>query len=510
MGHALDILKNYALSGGERNCDGYPCFRRDWKEEYIQMLMTNTISHVFYASAEMQRDTAIEMHAFAADEDPEFMARALLFARNDGFMRLQPIIGLAVLSLASPRLFKAVFPEVVRILPDLVEFSLVLESLGRGQGGRAVKRAAAARLANLSEYEVLKYRGDGRGYSLRDLLRVYHPKAANETADMIFKYITDSIKWDELPEDALPQIRAFEKLKRLSAAESAEAVSLVREQRLPHNVVTGAVGRMTRELWGALLPDMPLFALLRHLATFERSEVISELEADDRIIERFTNPESIRRAKILPFRFAQAWQEVRTKWLKDALERAVDLSVDSLPEIRGKTAVLLDISGSMNGQFLMAGSVLALAIHRRAGRKGDFILFDTAAERVNVSAESSIISEAAKIGSRGGTDTGVGVRLLKKDNIYADNIVIVTDEQQNSGSPFYRELVKYRDKINPAAKAFVVDVSPYCTAMAPTDDENTYYCFGWSDQIVSFIAQCAEGYGNLVSQISGLELPVQS
>ena len=509
MGHANNVLKNYALSGGERNRDGYPCFRRDWKEEYIQMLMTNTISQTFYTDAESLRDMAMEMHSFAADEDPEFMARALIYARNRGFMRLQPIIGLAVLSIVSIRLFKAAFPEVVRILPDLVEFSLVLESLGRGQGGRAVKRAAAARLANLSEYEALKYSGGGRGYSLRDLLKVYHPKAANETAGMILKYVSGSIKWDELPESALPQIRAFEQLKRLGEYDDAEAISLVREYRLPHNVVTGAVGKMSRELWGALMPEMPLFALLRHLATLERNGLISEREADAGVIERLTNPDAVRRAKILPFRFAQAWREVRTSWLKDALEQSVDLSVDSLPEIEGTTSVLLDISGSMDGQYLMAGSVLALATHRRAGMKGNFILFDTSADLIEIPEGGTIISEAAKIEARGGTDTGVGVRLMRRENLYADNIVIVTDEQQNAGSPFYSELVRYRKEINPLAKAFVVDISPYCTAMVPTTDENTYYCFGWSDQIVSFIAQNIEGYGDIVSRVSGLELSVQ-
>ena len=46
MGHALDVLKNHALSDAH-NAEGYPCFRRNWKEEYLQMLLTNTISQIF-------------------------------------------------------------------------------------------------------------------------------------------------------------------------------------------------------------------------------------------------------------------------------------------------------------------------------------------------------------------------------------------------------------------------------------------------------------------------------
>ena len=63
MGHALNVLKK-VFNG---NSESYPCFRRDWREEYLQMLLTNTISNIFYASEETCRDRALELHVFAAD-----------------------------------------------------------------------------------------------------------------------------------------------------------------------------------------------------------------------------------------------------------------------------------------------------------------------------------------------------------------------------------------------------------------------------------------------------------
>ena len=504
MGHALDVLKDYALTE-DRNCDGYPCFHRDWKEEYLQMLVTNTVSQVFYASAEIERSQAVKMHGFAADEDPEFMARALVYARSAGFMRLQPLIGLAVLSLASPRLFEAIFERVVLIPSDLVEFTLALESMGRGQGGRVVKRAAARMLCSLGEYEALKYAGAGRGYSLCDLLRVYHPKAADEKSALLFKYIAGKIEWDKVPAEALPQVRAFERLKGLGPDQIGEAAELVREYRLPYNAVTGAVQKMTPELWRALLPDLPLFALVRHLHTLERCGVLAEAETDARVAGRLTDPQAIRNAKILPFRFAQAWQQVKAGWLKEALEKAVDLSVDCLPAIEGRTAVLLDVSGSMDGQFLTAGAVLALSVYRRAGQKGNFILFNTEPKSFDMGGHCPILAAAAKVEANGGTDTGCGLRYMTRRHICADNIVIVTDEQQNAGSSFYSELKRYRAAVNPDAKTFVVNVAPYGTAMVPAVDPLTSYCYGWSDNIVSFIAR-SSNLGGLVHQVENLEL----
>ena len=42
--------------------------------------------------------------------------------------------------------------------------------------------------------------------------------------------------------------------------------------------------------------------------------------------------------------------------------------------------------------------------------------------------------------------------------------------------------------------------------MVPTQDENTFYCFGWSDNIISFIAQNTEGYKDLTAQVSAIDL----
>ena len=96
MGHAKSILGDFALSPGRTvNREGFPAFKRDWKEQYLQMLLTNTMSSTFYASANELCKNALDLHRYAADEDPFFMAKALVYARNEGFMRLQPLVGLA-------------------------------------------------------------------------------------------------------------------------------------------------------------------------------------------------------------------------------------------------------------------------------------------------------------------------------------------------------------------------------------------------------------------------------
>jgi 60 kDa SS-A/Ro ribonucleoprotein len=87
-----------------------------------------------------------------------------------------------------------------------------------------------------------------------------------------------------------------------------------------------------------------------------------------------------------------------------------------------------------------------------------------------------------------------------------DQIIIITDEQQNSGSPFYQQLKLYRKRLNPDVKAFVVDIAPYRHAMVPEQDEQTYYVYGWSDTVLSYIARSVQGYGSMTERVAAMEI----
>ncbi|MBG9791858.1 hypothetical protein ABD76_04810 [Paenibacillus dendritiformis] len=89
------------------------------------------------------------------------------------------------------------------------------------------------------------------------------------------------------------------------------------------------------------------------------------------------------------------------------------------------------------------------------------------------SRKDSILTQADRIRPRGGTDTGAPVRELLRQQKKADQIIMITNEQQNSGSPFYAALKDYRAKVNRNVKAFIVDIAPYRSAMVPPLDKDT-------------------------------------
>ncbi|AWB43479.1 TROVE domain-containing protein [Paenibacillus sp. CAA11] len=488
-----------SLRPNTMNRENYPAYTRSVEEQYLQMLLTNTMSNTFYADQQELLEESAGLHQEMAHSNPDFMAKALVYARSEGFMRLQPLFGLAVLSGIRPDLFALIFLKIVRIPSDLFDFLTILKGLGRGEGGRAVKRQIGRFLSMTTEYWAMKYNGRGRGYSLGDAIATAHPKPADLKQQALFRYL----RGHEANLGLLPQVEALEKLKLSSSEE--ESIGWIERGKLPYEAVTGAI-KPTRAIWEALLHQMPTFALLRHLNTLQRAGVLDQQENMEYAISRLTDAASLKKAKILPFRFVTAFRQVEHAEIRDALREAVDLTFDNLPELSGRTAIFLDISGSMTGQYLEIGAVFALALYKKTNGNSLFWLFDTQVEDAKPSRRDSILSQAERIRARGGTDTGAPVRKLLKEGQKVDQIIIITDEQQNSGSPFYRELERYRAKMGRDVKAFIVDISPYRSAMVPSQDPNTFYIYGWSDSVLSFIAQAQQGYGAMTQRVSSMEL----
>lgn len=485
------------------NKDGYPAYIRSAEEQYVQTLVTNTFGNTFYADQQTLLMEAESLHREMAQSNPQFMAKALVYARNESFMRLQPLYGLAILSAYRPDLFAKIFLQIVRIPSDLSDFLTILKGMGRGEGGRAVKRQVNRFLSGVSEYWAIKYNGRGRGYSLGDAIATAHPKPADLKQQALFRYL----RGQEANLSLIPQVEALEQLKR--AATEAEQLHWIETGRLPHEVVTGSV-KPTKAVWEALIGQMPTFALLRHLNALERAGVLDNRHNLETVVARLSDPHALQKAKILPFRFAKAFRQVQHPALRDALRDAVEHTFANLPDLEGRTAIFLDISGSMDGEYLQIGSVFALALYKKTQGNSLFWLFDTEAEDAKPSRRDSILTQADRIRARGGTDTGAPVRKLLAERRKVDQIVIITDEQQNGGSPFYEALTRYRAKVNPNVKAFIIDIAPYRSAMVPPQDRNTFYVYGWSDTVLSYIAQTSKGYGSMVEQIEAIDLDVEA
>ncbi|MBN1122124.1 MAG: TROVE domain-containing protein [Anaerolineae bacterium] len=434
----------YARANG-LNPEGFPSFTRSLEEAYIQVLLTNTLTGTFYATESQLLDESLKLHAEIALTDPAFMARAIVYARRQGLMRLQPVVGLAYLAKADLALFHRVFPEVILTPGDLTSFvEIVRGGVVPGGMGRSIKKAINGWINGLSEYHAIKYGTGGQGYSLRDVLRLTHPKPPTETQDAIFHWLADRETWLEAEgKHALtPQIDAFERLKQAGGnGDQVEARQLIEEGRLPYEVVTGVIG-LDFETWRALMQQMPYFALLRHLNTLQRAGVLKHIDSAKYVAGRLNNADALRKARVLPFRLYMAYRMFdprnrAERKVADALVEALEASFANMPELGGEVAIAPDVSGSMSGgiagqrgktRYIDIAGIFTAALLKASG--GAIILpFETDVVKIKLSAHDSAMTTAdrlAKIGG-GGTAVSAPVSYLLDKRIRVDTFIGITD-----------------------------------------------------------------------------------
>ncbi|MCX6745638.1 MAG: TROVE domain-containing protein [Candidatus Parcubacteria bacterium] len=512
------------------NREGAPSFYRSKKEQVVQILTTGTLSNTFYASAEQLGREAIEVLLLARHECPEFLAKALAYARNEGLLKTMPVLGLAMLSgeRKAKQYFQATFNQVIKTPDDLRAFVLLCKSgviPGRKGLGGMTRDAVVTWLGNLSEYHTVKYgSAASREITLRDILRLAHPKPQNEALAERFGYLVSGKRALSANSGLNPQIRMLETLKRATTEE--ETLNLVREGKLPFEVVIPAVKATTPAIWSALLHNAPYFNLLRNLVTFTRHQVFQSEAEVEYAVQRLTDTRAVERSKVLPFRYFQAWQqyvamENPDSRIADALRQALEISFVNMPSLGScQIAIGTDTSGSMGSQvseksstrFIDIAGIFTGALLRKAEGRVIPLPFDTEIHiNHGLSGRDEILTTTEKISHwcGGGTAVGAPIQFLLDRRISVDVFIGITDQIEwaygegmyCSGSflDLWRE---YRKQVNPHCKAYLVTIAPYRDAVVPQGEEGIRFIYGWNDSVLGYIANDLAGG---VSQMQAIE-----
>ncbi|HEX9037294.1 MAG TPA: TROVE domain-containing protein [Ktedonobacterales bacterium] len=251
----------------ETNYEGAPTFSRSDEEALARVLRTGMLEPTVYASAQELAEEALALFAAFAAKDPRYLAQAIVYARNEGLMRLAPLTALVALSAApnedAKEMFRLIFPRVVRTPGDLQDvISLIRAKKLRGMG-KLVQRAAGRWLGAMSEYHAIKYGAESQEMSLRDIYRLTRPKLAGAANDIARYLVKGEVA------DGLAQIAGYEAFKTEARAYRGEPapdgekrlLSLIAESRLPWEVVTAQVSG-SAAVWTAMLYQMPYMACL--------------------------------------------------------------------------------------------------------------------------------------------------------------------------------------------------------------------------------------------------------
>lgn len=470
-----------------KNLAGGKAYKESAKLEIASILMTSMLSDKYYESADTTMDRLSKL--FLNLEDKKFFAKASLYARDKGHMRSVSHFCSAILAenIHGEEWLKNYFDKVVMRTDDITETIACYWKNGKKPIPNAMKKGFGKAFSRMDEYQLAKYQAKNKDVSLIDAVRLIHPRVSEKNATGLEKLVkgtlTNTETWNA----------------KLSSACKNKTV----EEKL----------EVKKETWKEFVNKdskmIESFALLRN---FRNIWETNDEETRNKAIQHLTTPEVIYRSKILPFRFYTAYKELKNigdARVLRALSKAADIALDNVPSFDGKTAILVDVSGSMSGKPSEIAALFGAALFKK--NNADVILFDGKAEYFKANPEDSLFTLAETMPFNGGwTDFSCAIRRL--GNVRYDRIIILTDMQSwvdGTPSPWMttcanKEFNAYKNRVNPECKLFTFDLQGYGTLQFP--ETNVFCLAGFSEKTFDVLQKLDNGVSTLIQEIEQIRL----
>jgi 60 kDa SS-A/Ro ribonucleoprotein len=477
-----------------------PAYAYGPEQKLAQLAATGTLQDNFYAAAETQLGEVLDA---ARACDPLFVAKAAIYARSRGTMKDMPALLAAYLTLADPDLSVPVFDRVIDNGRMLRSFVQIMRSgaVGRTSLGTRPKRLVQLWLERAS-MRTLMQAATGSDPSLADVIRMVHPKPADEGRKAFYAWAIGK------PYDvaALPaEIAAFEAWKQAPEGDLPE---------VPFEWLTAFP--LSAEQWAMLAGRMGWQALRINLNTLVRHGAFGVEGTAETVAARLTDRDALRKVRPLPYQLmvalGSAGDGVPLK-VQAALEEALELSLQSVPNVAGRVVVCPDVSGSMASpvtgyrkgasskvRCIDVAALVAAAVLRR-NPAAEVIPFEQGVVPLTLDPFARVAMNAAKLASIGGGGTNVSapLALLNARKADVDLVVIVSDNQSWVDATRYGATATMREwevlkRRVPAAKLVCIDLQPHGTSQAKSRAD-ILNVGGFSDAVFETLACFASGQG---------------
>jgi 60 kDa SS-A/Ro ribonucleoprotein len=228
----------------------------------------------------------------------------------------------------------------------------------------------------------------------------------------------------------------------------------------------------------ALLPRMPMTALMRNLNRFAAAGLTSlrGSEATKIITGKLTDENLVRGGRLHPvtvLNTMKVYSQGRgvkgdLTWtpsqpIVDALQETFELSFKTLTPHGKRALYAVDVSGSMTtgvANYALSCAEIAAALMLTAIKteeNAEFIFFDTAYYEVKAGKRTTYQEILKHVGHGGGTDCGQPYEYARKSKVKFDAIVTYTDSETWCGySHPVQSFNLYRSAIAPQCKGIVI------------------------------------------------------
>jgi 60 kDa SS-A/Ro ribonucleoprotein len=457
----------------------------------------------------------------APKNDPAIFALALAAAQGDD---------------ATRRLALDALPKVCRTGTHLFTF---VEYVGSMRGwGRGLRRAVGAWYTAQNPrqlaYGLVKYRQRG-GWTHTDTLRLAHPKPASEVQGAIFRWVTkrDEAAWardlSSPDDDSMAFIWAFEQAQRVQ--ELSSILKLIATYDLPREALPTEWLKKP-EVWDALLQKMLMTAMVRNLGVMSKVGLLKAgSAAEKQVVERLTNAEILRKARIHPIAVLSALRVYalgyglkgqgnryggliyniprEPEWtptprVMDALDTAFELAFHNVEPANRRMMLALDVSGSMAGGMIANvpglsprdGAAAMALVTARTEPQYSVISFQDKIVPLNISAKMRLddVVKATSGLPFGATDCAQPMLYALDKKLDVDAFVVYTDSETWHGTVHPAQALQtYRQKTGIPARLVVVGMVANKFTIADPNDAGMLDVVGFDAAAPGVIADFARG-----------------
>ena len=428
---------------------------RDAKSELFLLAAANMVDDTFYESAEQRDARYVRLIEEVTKADPEWIVGAtdpaeramgkvglIDYLRNKLQMRSASImLACEYIKAGGPNGRFALASAIQRADEPAEVLGYWLSVHGRNIPAPVKRGVADATRRLYTERNALRYDGLSRAIRMADVIELVHPQPKDTDQSALFRYLLD--KRHHADTSRVPPLLGTlfldEELRGLPEDQRRDALRNGRtaEAGWSWERLSGWLpGGMDAEAWEHVIPKMGYMALIRNLRNFDEVGISDDVRKV--VLEKIQDEDEVAKSRQFPYRFWSAYKNAPSLEWGSALEKALDMSVKNIPNLPGRTLVLIDTSGSMGApvsqrskvQLYEVGALFAAATAKRS-EKVDVVLFaDThAAHPVGKSTSllryvESVHNNIGKVGY--GTNIHGSIQAAYNGQ---DRVVVFTDEQ---------------------------------------------------------------------------------
>lgn len=460
------------------NKEGHAAYRMQDKEKLVTQVLTSFFNEKKFYGDNSNDMTETIKHVINAD--PDFVSRLAVFARRVFNMRSvsHVLVGFLAHELKGKPYVRKTLDGVILRGDDATEIlAFYLGTFGKPIPN-SLRKGLADKFRTFDEYTLAKYKGEGHTVKMRDVLMLTHPAPKDDE---------QSAMWKRLLEDKLE-------------------TPLTWETELSKN-------GNNKETWERLIDSgkVGYMALLRNL----RNILEAHPDNIEKVLTRIEDPVAVHKSKQLPFRFLSAYKNLPASagsCVYDALESAVEASIENMPCLSGTTVIAVDVSGSMSGlvssksdiQCCEIGMLLGLIANKMCDNS-IFYTFNNNISKHPMSSRNGILHTTVnEAQANGGTDMRLPFQKMMADKVDADRVIIISDNQCNSGwwysDPVQVLADRYRNESGNDIWVHAIDLQGYGTQQF--HGKKTNIIAGWSEKVFDFIHLAEQGEGTLEKSIA--------